>query len=153
MELSWRNEDEREKDERMRKWKEIHSQHILILSLFPPSLSIFFIKIGHILSPNVNYSTFVANVTKNLTYELWGNNSGEKAPQVVPAWSYLSFSDRHDLSSWEKLKKYCQSNCFKVMIQVNQNLASKSWPNLGHKVSTKRKPQSLDQISALKFLI
>ena len=138
---------------KLRENGEIYSLHFLIFSFFPPSLVISYIKNCLILSPNVNYSTFVANVTKNLTYELWGNNSGEKAPQVVPAWSYLSFSDRHDLSSGEKLKKYCQSNCFKVMLRVNENLASKSWPNLGLKVSTKRKPQSLDQISALKFLI
>ena len=30
----------------------------------------------HILSQNVKYGTFVANVTKNLTYVLWGNISG-----------------------------------------------------------------------------
>ena len=37
----------------MRKWKEIHSQHFLILSLFPLSLSISYIKICHTLSQNV----------------------------------------------------------------------------------------------------
>ena len=79
--------------ERMRKWRgngerltlyissfSLHflslSLHFLILSPFPPSLSISYIKICHILSQNVKYGTFVANVTKILTYALWGNNSG-----------------------------------------------------------------------------
>ena len=31
----------RENGERMRKWREVHSLHFLIFSLFPPSLSIF----------------------------------------------------------------------------------------------------------------
>ena len=68
--------------ERMRKWREneeIHSQDFLILCLFPPSLSISYIKNCHILSQNVKYGTFVANVTKNLTYALWGNNSGSNS--------------------------------------------------------------------------
>ena len=73
----------RENEEMKRKWREneemereIHSQDFLILCLFPPSLSISYIKNCHILSQNVKYGTFVANVTKNLTYALWGNNSG-----------------------------------------------------------------------------
>ena len=52
------------------------SPHFLILSPFPPSLSISYIKICYILSQNVKYGIFVANVTKILTYALWGNNSG-----------------------------------------------------------------------------
>ena len=43
----------------MRKWR----KNFLILSLYPPSLSISYIKIGHILSQNVKYGIFVANVT------------------------------------------------------------------------------------------
>ena len=70
MEREWGN------GERMRKWREIHSLHFLILSLFVPCLSISYIKICHILSQNVKYGFFVANVTKKLTYALWGNNSG-----------------------------------------------------------------------------
>ena len=46
--------------ERMRKWRE----NFLILPLYPPSLSISYIKIGHILLQNVKYGIFVANVTK-----------------------------------------------------------------------------------------
>ena len=53
-----------------RKWREIHSLLFLILSLFPPSLSISYIKICHILSQNVKYGTFVSKVTKILTYTL-----------------------------------------------------------------------------------
>ena len=56
--------------------QEVHSQDFLVLCLFPPSLSISYIKNCHILSQNVKYGTFVTNVTKNLTYALWGNNSG-----------------------------------------------------------------------------
>ena len=52
--------------------------HFQILSPFPPSLSISYIKIWHILLQNVKCDTFVANVTKILTYALWGNNSGSK---------------------------------------------------------------------------
>ena len=56
------NEEEME-----RKGREIHSLHFLIFSLFPPSLSISYIKNCLILSQNVKYDTFVAYVTKNLT--------------------------------------------------------------------------------------
>ena len=87
----WRENEEmkrkwRENEEMKRKWREneemereIHSQDFLILCLFPPSLSISYIKNCHILSQNVKYGTFVANVTKNLTYALWGNNSGSNS--------------------------------------------------------------------------
>ena len=44
------------------------SLHFFILSPFPPSLSISYIKIAHILLQTVKYVTFVANVTKILTY-------------------------------------------------------------------------------------
>ena len=51
-------------------------------SLFISSLSIHFrIKICLILSQNVKYGTFVANVTKTLTYALLGNNSGSNSLQ------------------------------------------------------------------------
>merc|ERR1712002_1421197 len=71
----WRENEEmkrkwRENEEMKRKWREneemereIHSQYFLILCLFPPSLSISYIKNCHILSQNVKYGTFVANVT------------------------------------------------------------------------------------------
>ena len=75
----WENGEEMEREwgkgEEMRKWREIYSLHFLILSLFPPSLSISFIKNCLILSQNIKYGTFVANVTKSLTYTLWENNS------------------------------------------------------------------------------
>ena len=87
----WRENEEmkrkwRENEEMKRKWREneemereIHSQDFLIFCLFPPYLSISYIKNCHILSQNVKYGTFVANVTKNLTYALWGNNSGSNS--------------------------------------------------------------------------
>ena len=75
--------------EKMRTWRKIHSLNFLILSLFPPSLSISYVKICHILAQNVKYGTFVVNVAKNLTctrYEktILGLNRYETAPQVVP---------------------------------------------------------------------
>ena len=73
----------------MRNWREIHTLHFLILSLFLPSLSISYIKICHILSQNVKYGTFVANVTKtyHTHYEeiILGRIRCEEALQVVPA--------------------------------------------------------------------
>ena len=71
VERKWRENEEVEKkwkDKRI--WRKIHSLHLLILSLFSPSLSISYTKIYHNLSQNVNYGTFVANVTKNLIYTL-----------------------------------------------------------------------------------
>ena len=84
----------RENEEMERKWREIHSLHFLIFSFFPPSLSISYIKNCLILSQNVKYGTFVANVTKNyhMRYEkmILGQICCEKAPQVVPAWVNLT---------------------------------------------------------------
>ena len=79
--------------EKMRKWREIHSLHFLIFSLFPPSLSISYIKNCLILSQNVKYHIFVANVTKNLTYAHYEKIIlcrilCEKFPQVVRGWSH-----------------------------------------------------------------
>ena len=68
-------ERERGNGERMRKWREIHSLHFLIFSLFPSSLSISYIKNCLILSQNAKYGTFVAEVKRNLSYSLWKNNS------------------------------------------------------------------------------
>ena len=64
-----------ETGEWMRKWRgnwermrrEIHSLHSLIFSVFPPFLSISYMKDCLILLRNVKYGTFVENVTKNLT--------------------------------------------------------------------------------------
>ena len=66
----------RENVERIRKreeTREIHSLPFLIFSLFSLSLSISYIKNCHILWQSVKHGTFVANVTKNLTYPLWEN--------------------------------------------------------------------------------
>ena len=85
MEREWGN------GERMSKWREIHSLHFLIFSLFPPSLSISYIKKCPIFSQNVKYSTFVANVTRtqHTRYEktILSRIRCEEAPQVVPAWA------------------------------------------------------------------
>ena len=66
MEREWENEEEMEREggngEKMRKWKDTHSLHFLIFTLFPPSLSISYIKNCLILSQNVKYGKFVANV-------------------------------------------------------------------------------------------
>ena len=86
-------------EQRMRKWRgngeEMEREwgklekNFLILSLYPPSLSISYIKICHILSQNVKYGIFVANVTKteHTRYEeiILGRILCEEAPQVVSA--------------------------------------------------------------------
>ena len=81
----------------MRKWRE----NFLILPLYPPSLSISYIKICHILSQNVKYGIFVANVTKteHTRYEeiILGRILCEEAPQVVTAClllKWVCFIDR-----------------------------------------------------------
>ena len=93
----WRENEEmkrkrRGNGERMRKWRE----NFLILPLYPPSLSISYIKICHILSQNVKYGIFVANVTKteHTRYEeiILGRILCEEAPQVVSACIYPIFS-------------------------------------------------------------
>ena len=80
MEREWGNEEEMEKKwgngERLTLYISSFSLYFLPLSPFPPSLSISYIKMHHILLQNVKYGTFVANVTKISTYALWGNNSG-----------------------------------------------------------------------------
>ena len=58
--------------------EERFTNHFLIFSFYP-SLPISYIKNCHILSSNVKSGTFVANVTKNLTYALWENNSVSNA--------------------------------------------------------------------------
>ena len=76
MEREWVNEEEIE-----REWgndEALEWDQLLIISSFPPSLSTSFIKICHIFW-NVKLGTFVANVTKLLTYALWGNNSGSNS--------------------------------------------------------------------------
>ena len=75
----------------MRKWREIHSLHFLIFSLFPPSLSISYIKNCLILSQNVRYVTFVAMSQKKTYHTRYekislGRIRCESALQVVPAW-------------------------------------------------------------------
>ena len=70
MEWKWRENKEMERD----------SLSTFFQFLFISSLSIHFLyKICHILSQNAKYGTFVANVTKNLTYALGGNNSGSNS--------------------------------------------------------------------------
>ena len=67
----------------MWKWREIHSLHFHIYSLFPTCLSISYIKNCHILSQNVKYGTCVANDTKNLPY----------APSSEPTGGIMSHSE------------------------------------------------------------
>ena len=71
--------------ERMRKWRYNEEMERYSLSTFPHFLFISFLSIHFqiksclILLQNVKYGTFVANVTKNLTYALWENNSGSNS--------------------------------------------------------------------------
>ena len=68
----------RENEEMKRKWREIEEMEREWGNgeRFTLNISSFSVKNCHILSQNVKYGTFVANVTKNLTHALWGNNSG-----------------------------------------------------------------------------
>ena len=88
MEREWENDEDMERmrklrgnGQRMRKWTENEEMKrdslstFLIFSLFPPFLSISYIKNCLILSQNVKYDTVTANVIKNLSYALWENNS------------------------------------------------------------------------------
>ena len=66
-----------ENEEIMRKWRgngERITLHIYSFSLY--FLPLYQFPISKLLSQNVKYGTFVANVTKNLAYALWENNSG-----------------------------------------------------------------------------
>ena len=69
----------------MRKWREIHSQHFLILSLFPPSLSISYQN----LSQNVKKRALLSRMSQkvNILYKkiTLGRIRCKEAPQVVPA--------------------------------------------------------------------
>ena len=78
----------------MRKWR-------YSLSTFPHFLFISFLSIHFqiksclILLQNVKYGTFVANVTKNLLYALWENNSGSnslwESSASCEAWLYVYY--------------------------------------------------------------
>ena len=87
MEREWENEEEMKRD---------------LLSIFPlflstPSLSISFAKNCLILLQNVEYDTFVANVTKNLSYVLCENDSGSNSLQE-------SCAGLHDIIANNKTK-------------------------------------------------
>ena len=87
MEREWEN------GERMRKWREVHSLHFLVF-FFLPSLSISHIKNCLILSQNVKYGTFVANIAKKTWHTHYKKIilGCEKAPQVVGACSVITMT-------------------------------------------------------------
>ena len=69
-------------EEMEREWGHGENITLYIFSfyfLFPPSLSISYIKNCLILSQNVKYDTCVANVTKSFSYVQWENNSGSNS--------------------------------------------------------------------------
>ena len=103
MEREWGNEEEMERKwgngERLTLYISSFSLYFLPLSPFPPSLSISYIKMHHILLQNVKYGTFVANVTKKLN--IWGNNSGSNLLLVSsPSYTSLHVSDLNLSSVW-----------------------------------------------------
>ena len=123
----------------MRKWREIHSLHFLILSTFPHSLFISSISIHFLyqnlpqnLSQNVKYGTFVANVTKtyHTRYEeiILGRIRFEEAPQVVPAW-YTVCSMQYELNT-HKYKGYrrVSSQIHQFLVDNLNDLSRKSYP-------------------------
>ena len=72
--------------EKLRKCREWISLHFLILSLFPPSLSISYIKICHILSQNIKYGDCHKKTEHTLFEEIiLVQIRCEETPQVVPA--------------------------------------------------------------------
>ena len=75
----------------MRKWREIHSQDFLILCLFPPSLSISYIKIVTFCRKMLNTALLsrMSQKTYHMLYEKLnlGRIRCERAPQVVQACS------------------------------------------------------------------
>ena len=119
------------------------SLHFLPLSPFPLSLSISYIKIGHIMLQNVKYGTFVANVSQILTYELWGNNSGSNLlPGSSASCAGLDFHGTHTFGliwwfSFDKEAFVCSKYQHAVHIcvfgylirEVLKNIFSRSgWP-------------------------
>ena len=56
-----------------RKWREIHSRHFLIFTLFRPSLSISYIKNCLILLQVLN-TALLSRMSQKITYELWEKN-------------------------------------------------------------------------------
>ena len=71
----------REKGERIRKWREIHSPYFFILSFFPPSLSISYLKICRKMLKKAQKNKInILNEEKIL-----GRIRCEEALQVVPA--------------------------------------------------------------------
>ena len=95
----------------MRKWRE----NFLILPLYPPSLSISYIKICLILSQNVKYGIFVANVTKteHTRYEeiILGRILCEEATQVVSA----CYSQKWITAIIQIIRRTCVWSCFTIL--------------------------------------
>ena len=110
----------------MCKWREIHSLHSLIFSLFP---SISYIKNCLILSQNVKYCTFVANVTKDLTYALWGNNLGSNS-----LWESSASCD--GLSWGISITSFARYSCLKKgffsLIKGEKTPPTPTWVKKGH---------------------
>ena len=80
MERKWENEEEMEKEWENEEELERDSLSTFSHFLFISSLSFhfFYQKLSHFVA-NVKYGTFVANVTKNLPYALFENNSGSNS--------------------------------------------------------------------------
>ena len=119
-------------------------------SFFAPSLSFSYNKYCLILSQNVKYGTFVANVTKNLTYTLWEKNCVKFAARKFrklwgpdcsivlnrgvagTIWKYVEF---RIIYSWElhqkfKFKNSClisKSLVLKPSLKVNVSMRVWVW--------------------------
>ena len=117
MEREWGNEEEMERKwgngERLTLYISSFSLYFLPLSPFPPSLSISYIKMHHILLQNVKYGTFVANVTKISTYALWGNNSGSnllRGSSAIRAGLLVSMKLSHQLGQKQYITIFSSSS-------------------------------------------
>ena len=139
MERKWGN------GERLTLYISSFSLYFLPLSPFPPSLSISYIKMHHILLQNVKYGTFVANVTKISTYALWGNNSGSNLLRgssairagllwfmwiqlMLPVYSQNITKNRTGHRMHVEGIQICQINGWNNSFQNNYSMKGKSWP-------------------------
>ena len=94
----------------------IQSLHFLMFSLFPPSLSISYVKYWHILSQNVKYGTVIANATKIILNRI----RCEEVPQVVPAYLH----EFHNKKIWQHTMiwaRKCKHSTNRVSGQIEKS--------------------------------
>ena len=86
----------------MRKWREIHSLHFLIFSLFPPSLSISYIKNCLILSQNVKWHLLRYDISFFISTDIFCH-------------------------TWQTKSRLLSTESKRTSIETNQNLCIICW--------------------------